>query len=225
MINTNFTKFPYKKIEKIDTPDGRFYLVGDQKLPSVTTILDATKPEDSKQALDNWRNRIGHQEADSITKIAANRGSIIHNILENWIHNKDYDPGNNMIHREAKRMASTIQKNIESDIDEAWGTEIQLYYPGLYAGTSDLVGVYKGKDAIMDFKQSNRVKKREWITDYFLQVAAYGTAHNMMYGTDIKTAVIFMACVNNTFLKFELDESEFEKYSVEWANRIMTHMS
>jgi genome maintenance exonuclease 1 len=215
-----FEKYPYKKIQK-ETVDGdRKYDTPSGKLPSVTTILSATKSKESLAALKEWRARVGNSEATRITTEAANVGTIMHNILENWILEKEYNPGNNVIHRQAKSMAEEIKSNIEKDIQEIWGTEINLYYPDLYAGTTDLVGVYKNKPAIMDFKQTNKPKKREWIDDYFLQAAAYGMAHNILYDTDIKTAAIFMCARDGTFQCFELGQEEFEKWSIEWANRL-----
>lgn len=216
----NFKKFPYSSLDR-QTHDGeRKYKTPTGNLPSVTTILAATKSQESKMALESWRARLGNDEADRVTREAANVGTIMHNILENWILEKEYNPGNNIIHRQAKRMADEIKKNIQHNIQEIWGTEVNLYYPDLFAGTTDLVGVYRNKPAIMDFKQSNRPKKSEWVDDYRLQIVAYSMAHNILYGTEINTGAIFMCSRDGTFQCFELDESEFDEWSTKWAIKV-----
>ena len=78
-------------------------------------------------------------------------------------------------------------------MEEIWGSEITLYYPGLYAGATDLCGIYEGRESIIDFKQSNKPKRREWIEDYFVQLAAYAMAHNHVYDTKIQSGVILMS--------------------------------
>lgn len=189
-------------------------------VPSVTTILDRTKPQEKREALANWRQRVGEQEATRITTEAANVGTIMHNILEHWAKNEEYDPGNNVIHQQAKKMAAEVIRNIEPHIDEIWGSEVNLCYPGLYAGTTDLVGVWKGRPTIMDFKQTNKPKKREWIDDYFLQGSAYGMAHNELYKTQIDQIAIFMCSRDGEFQLFEVDSEEFKFWEVQWAKRV-----
>lgn len=189
-------------------------------VPSVTTILERTKPQEKREALANWRQRVGEQEATRITTEAANVGTIMHNILEHWAKNEDYNPGNNVIHRQAKKMAAEVINNIEPHIDEIWGSEVNLCYPGLYAGTTDLVGVWKGRPTIMDFKQTNKPKKREWIDDYFLQGSAYGMAHNELYNTQIDQIAIFMCSRDGEFQLFEVAPEEFKFWEVQWAKRV-----
>ena len=213
-------KFPYSEIKRKRVEGKRLYDTESGFLPSVTTILSATKPEEDRKALQEWRNRVGSAEAQRITNEAANVGTLMHGYLEDWLKNDSYDAKDNMIHRVASKMAETVVENIQDDLDEAWGTEVGLYYPGIYAGTTDLVGVWKQKPAIMDFKQTNRPKKREWIEDYFMQAAAYGNAHNVLFGTDIRTAAIFMCSRDCEFQLFELNETEFDEYSKKWALRV-----
>jgi hypothetical protein len=117
-------------------------------------------------------------------------------------------------------MADTVKKNVEPYIDEIWGSEVNLCYPGLYAGTTDLVGVYKGKPTIMDFKQTNKPKKREWIDDYFMQGAAYGMAHNELYGTEIQNIAIFMCSRDCQWQLFEITAEEFKQWEEKWALRV-----
>ena len=165
--------YDYKELNRQTQADGkRMYEnpYGDP-VPSVTTILGATQPAEKRQALANWRKRVGKDEAQRITTSAANRGTVMHNILEHWAlgEYETYNPGNNIVHQQAKAMAQVVVDNIENDVDEIWGTEVNLVAKELYAGTTDLVGVYKREATIMDFKQTNKPKKREWIDDYFLK--------------------------------------------------------
>jgi genome maintenance exonuclease 1 len=191
-------------------------------VPSVTTILSATHPAEKRAALANWRKRVGTEEAQRVTTTAANRGTVMHNILEHWALGQydTYNPGNNIVHQQAKAMAAEVIKNIEPDIQEIWGTEVMLCLPQLYAGTTDLVGMYKGKQTIMDFKQTNKPKKKEWIDDYFMQGAAYALAHNEMYETKIENIAIFMCSGDLQFQLFESEASEFKDWEVKWSNRV-----
>jgi genome maintenance exonuclease 1 len=219
----NPTKFNYVKISRIDTPEGRRYATPDgEKLPSVTTILDATKSEESKQALFNWKKRVGEEKAKEITTEAAGRGTRMHKWLENYV--KDgllNEPGTNPYSIQSHEMAKIIIENaFNKHVDEFWGIEVPLYYSQLYAGTTDCIGIWKGKPAILDFKQTNKPKKREWIEDYFLQVSAYAMAHNSTHGTSINTGVILMCSANKEYQEFEIKDDEFEHYSNKWLDRI-----
>jgi genome maintenance exonuclease 1 len=185
-----------------------------EPVPSVTTILSKTK---DMTHLNAWKKRVGEKKAQEIVTEAANVGTIMHNMLESWSLNKEYT-GTNML--QAKMMAETVIKNVEPDIQEVWGSEVNLCYPGLYAGTTDLVGIYKGNHCIMDFKQTNKPKKREWIDDYFMQAAAYGMAHNEVFGTDIKHAAIFMCSRDCNWQLWEVGPDEFEHWTEKWARRV-----
>lgn len=213
--------YPYKELSRISVDGKRLYEnpFGDP-VPSVTTILDKTKPKEKMEALNNWRKRVGVDEAQRITTEAANVGTVMHNILEHWVKNEEYDPGNNIVHKQAKNMAAEVIRNIEPHINEVWGSEVNLCYPGLYAGTTDLVGVWKGKPTIMDFKQTNKPKKREWIEDYFMQGAAYGMAHNELYQTDIANIAIFMCSRAGEWQLFEIEPEEFKHWETQWALRV-----
>jgi genome maintenance exonuclease 1 len=199
---------------KYATPDG-------EKLPSVTTILDATKSEESKQALNNWRKRVGVQKAQEITTEAAGRGTRMHKWLEDYIKTGVLnEPGSNPYSLQSHSMAQSIINQGLSKCNEYWGTEVPLYYPKIYAGTTDLVGVHDGSDAIMDHKQTNKPKKREWIDDYFVQLAAYANAHNEVHGTKIRKGVIFMCSADNLYQEFIIEDTEFDKYTNIWFNRV-----
>ena len=218
----NPTKYKYEAIKRIDTPEGRRYATPDgEKLPSVTTILDATKSEESKQALQNWRKRVGVQKAQAITTEAANRGTRMHKFLEDYIKTGIItESGSNPYSIQSHKMAQTIITEGLSNCTEYWGTEVPLYFPRIYAGTTDLVGVHDGDEAIMDHKQTNKPKKREWIDDYFVQLSAYANAHNEVHGTKIRTGVIFMCSADNNYQEFILEGSDFDKYSDIWFKRV-----
>jgi len=199
---------------KYATPDG-------EKLPSVTTILDATKSEESKQALQNWRKRVGVQKAQEITTEAAGRGTRMHKWLEDYIKTGILnEPGSNPYSLQSHSMAQSIINQGLIKCNEYWGTEVPLYYPKIYAGTTDLAGVHDGSEAIMDHKQTNKPKKREWIDDYFVQLAAYANAHNEVHGTKIRKGVIFMCSADNLYQEFILEGTEFDKYTEIWFNRV-----
>ena len=187
-------RYDYTPLEKESVEGKRHYALPDgSKVPSVTTILEKTKPEEKKKALQEWRNRVGHERAQQITTEAANRGTRMHTYLERYVKSDDIGelPSNPFAQPSWFMAAKVILEGLQH-ADEYWGSEVPLYYSGLYAGTTDLVGVWKGAPAIMDFKQTNKPKKREWIEDYFLQLAAYAEAHNDTYGTEINTGVILM---------------------------------
>jgi genome maintenance exonuclease 1 len=197
MVNIT-SPYEYKELKRTSVDGKRLYENPyGEPVPSVTTILDKTKPREKMQALANWKKRVGAEKAQQIVTEAANVGTVMHAILENYVLNKEYDPGNNI-----------------------WGSEVNLCFPQLYAGTTDLVGVWKGKPAIMDFKQTNKPKKREWIDDYFLQGAAYALAHNAMFETKIENIAIFMCSRAGEWQLFEVEADEFPKWELAWARRL-----
>jgi hypothetical protein len=221
------TKFNYKPISRIDTPEGRRYSTPDgNKLPSVTTILSATTPREKIEKLNEWRNRVGHKKAQEITTEAAGRGTRMHKWLEDFVKTGTIgEPGTNPYSKQSHLMASNIISNGLSKCTEYWGTEVPLYFPSIYAGTTDLVGVHDGSEAIMDHKQTNKLKKREWIEDYFLQLAAYANAHNEVYGTKINKGVIFMCSADNIYQEFIIEGSEFDHWSNQWFKRLEQYYS
>lgn len=199
---------------KYATPDG-------EKLPSVTTILDATKSEEKKKVLLDWRRRIGENKAQAITTEAASRGTRMHKFLENYVNNgAPGDSGSNPYSIQSHKMALAIINNGLINCTEFWGTEVNLYYPKIYAGTTDLVGIHADSEAIIDFKQTNKPKKREWIEDYFLQLLFYGTAHNELYNTKIRKGVIMMCSADGEYQEFVLQDSEWDKYENQMWQRI-----
>ena len=222
------SKFDYTPLARESIEGKRHYALPDgSRVPSVTTILERTKPAEARQALQEWKKRVGEQRAQQITTEAANRGTRMHTYLERYVKNDDIGdfPTNPFAQPSWFMAAEVILKGL-CHADEYWGSEVPLYYSGLYAGTTDLVGVWKGQPAIMDFKQSNKVKKREWIDDYFLQLAAYAAAHNETHGTEIKTGVILM-CVkpatehdDPVYQEFVLEPKDFAYWSDQWMRRV-----
>ena len=210
--------FKYEPVPRVEVEGKRLYLTPDgSKVPSVTTVLSATK---DKTHLLEWRKRVGESEATRISTEAAGLGTLFHTHLENFILGKDRPAGNNQVRQLATSMADIIITNGLSQISEVWGMEIGLYYPELYAGTTDLIALYKGKPAIIDYKTTSKPKKREWIDDYFLQMCAYAAAHNNVYGTDINQAVIFMVSRAGEYQEFVIEGDEFTYYAEMWALRV-----
>ena len=202
------------------TTDGiRTYDVGNEKLPSVTTILQATQSEEKRRKLAEWRAIKGKDEADRIKQQSASRGSNMHLHLEKFILGQGHldltDEG-----KTAKSMADTVIDKGLGDLQEIWGSEVTLWYPGLYAGATDLVGVYDYEESIVDFKQSNKPKRKEWIEDYFLQLAAYAMAHNQIYDTGIRQGVILMCTPDNYFQKFQIKGKEFKNFTYKFLERL-----
>jgi genome maintenance exonuclease 1 len=196
------------------TPDG-------EKLPSVTTILSATAPKEKLEKLNEWRKRVGHKKAQEITTEAAGRGTRMHKWIEDYIKTGQLGtPGSNPYSIQSHKMAESIIYQGLSKCNEFWGTEVPLYFPKIYAGTTDLVGVHDGDEAIMDHKQTNKLKKREWIDDYFIQLAAYANAHNEVHGTKIRKGVIFMCSADNIYQEFIIEGNEFDEWTNKWFHRL-----
>jgi len=215
-------KFPYKELKRETINGSRKYMTPDgHAVPSVTTILDATKPEEKKKALQEWRKRVGEEKAKQITTEAAGRGTRMHKWLENHVKTGNAgQPGTNPYSIQSHQMAQTIIEKGLSKCQEFWGTEVSLYFPEVYAGTTDLVGVHDNIECIMDHKQTNKPKKREWIDDYFLQLAAYAIAHNEVFNTNIRKGVVFMCSADNQYQEFIVEGLEFDKYKDLWYTRL-----
>jgi hypothetical protein len=213
-------KFQYQSCKQINDPvtKKRVYLTPDgENLPSVTTILGATK---DMTALNEWRNRIGHEKAQQITTEAAGVGTAMHANLERFIAGLQRQPGNNPVHVQANKMADEIIKKGLVDVNEVWAMEQSLYFPGLYSGTTDLVGVYKDNPSVIDYKQTNKPKKEEWVDDYKIQLVAYILAHNEVYKTDIKEGHVFMCSRNCEYQQFDLWPKDFNKYQDLWYKKV-----
>ena len=196
----------------------RHYDVGEEKLPSVTTILSATQSDEKRKSLADWKARMGPEFADRIRDLAAMRGTAMHRYLEAFIDGSGHKDLTS-IGKEAEGMAKKIIESGLGELEEVWGQEVTLYYPGLYAGATDIVGIYEGQPAIIDFKQTNKPKKREWISDYFAQLGAYCMAHNYVYGTKIQSGVILMCSKDLLFQKFEVSGREFVRHQHDFLRK------
>ena len=220
MIWNGKPKFEYQTIKRVTLPSGRVYDINDEKLPSVTTILSATKSEESKAKLAAWRQREGEKKADQIRDDAAARGTIMHRILEGYVKGEGHMDLTDLGQEAGTMAQNIIDKGHFSPLEEVGGLEMPLWYPGLYAGASDVAGIYEGRESIIDFKQSNKYKKREWIDDYFVQCAAYAMAHNYVYGTNINSGVILISVKGGDVLRYVSYGKEFQHFMFEWLRRV-----
>jgi len=209
--------FQYEPLTRQDLPEGRRYIYGDTKLPSVTTILSATK---DKAALDAWAARVGEAEAERIKTDAATVGTYMHSVMEHLISNEALPCPTSWQMVKGYEMGYRLIEAYFRNISEVWGSEVMLYYPDRYAGTSDLIAVYRDQPAIVDFKQSNKPKRREWISDYFCQLAAYAAAHDVVHGTSIEHGVVLIAVRDGTTQEFSTAGREFQGWKDEWMRRV-----
>jgi hypothetical protein len=212
-------KYKYERLKRVEIDGKRRYAApGGDPVASVTTILGETK---DKTHLIQWRKRVGETKAQEIVTEAAGVGTRMHKYLEDYIDTGEWpQPGSNPYAQQAHMMATKIKVHAMDDVDEVWGSEVPLYVPNIYAGTTDLVGVYKGQPCIMDFKQTNKPKKVEWVEDYFLQLTAYAIAHNEVHGTDIREGHIFMCSRAGEYQQFDLWPDEFAEWEQEWWRRV-----
>lgn len=209
--------YKYEKLTREDGGNGRRYVYGDQRLPSVTTILSSTK---DKSGLDAWAARVGQENAEKIKSEAGAIGTHMHSVIERMIAYRDLPRPTNWLMLKGYEMGYRLINTYFANMQEIWGSEVPLYYPEKYAGTTDLVCVYRNKPCIMDFKQSIKPKKREWIDDYFHQLAAYALAHDLVHGTNIEYGVILMAVQDGTTMEFSTAGQEFIYYKKEWMKRV-----
>lgn len=218
------SKYDYPNLKRIQTPKGRQYVGEDNNpVPSVTTILSDTG---DKTALIAWRKRVGEAEATRISTESAGLGTKVHNSIEKYILNEEWDKfGTNHVSQLAKTMVTEMIDKGLSKVDELYGVEVGLIANGLYAGTSDAIGMWEGEEAIIDFKTAKKIKKREWIEDYFMQGCAYALAHNEMFGSNIKKVAILMVDREGKYADFVIEGNEFEEYCNKWAERLSDYYS
>ena len=213
-------RFIYPTSSRSLINEERHYDIDAEKLPSVTTILQATQSDEKKASLAAWKKRVGEVEANRTKDQAAERGTSMHRILEGYMlgqyHLDLTDLGQNA-HTMAQQI---IDKGLKDRLTEFFGLEVTLYYPGLYAGATDVVGIYDGQESIVDFKQSNKTKRREWLEDYKLQLAAYALSHNEVYGTNIQKGVNLICTRDNYYQEFVFEGEEFRQAKYEWLKRV-----
>ena len=213
-------KFNYPKSSRSLEDGYRKYLLGNNKLPSVTTILSATKSEEEKAALANWISRVGVKESNKIKTEASSRGTSMHTYIEEFLRgriNESFFESNEQYKNMAKEI---IEKGINGKLEEIYGMEETLYYPEQYAGTADLIGVYQGKNVIIDFKQANKPKKTDYVQDYFLQLGAYTLAHDVVHGTKMKAGIILLCTKDILFQEFKIEGAELEMYQNLFLGRV-----
>jgi len=218
------SSYRYPKTVREMVEGQRHYILNNEKLPSVTTVLKHTESAEKRESLAAWRERVGELEATRIVDSAGARGTAMHKILEKYILGEGY-LDETTVGKEAHNMATQVINSGLSNITEYYGTECTLYYPGLYAGQTDLVAIHKGEDAIIDFKQTNKPKRREWIEDYCLQLAAYAMAHNFIYKTKITKGVVMMCSKDNYYQEFVIEGAEFQKYKHNFLRRVDEYYS
>ena len=210
------SKYNYLEGRQINEDGGRVYDVAGHRLPSVTSILSRTKDQGF---LKDWRKKIGDKEADRIMNLSSVRGTAMHKYLESHIQEIGYedltDTG-----RQAKSMAEKVIEIGLAPVDEYYGSEVTMYYPGLYAGQTDLVCMHNGEDTIVDFKQAHRPKKKEWIEDYYLQIAAYAMAHDYVHKSKINKGVIMVCTPDLYYQEFVITGAELRQYKHKFLKRL-----
>jgi hypothetical protein len=209
-------KYTYVDSTRIEDQETRLYDVNGARLPSVTTILGRTKDQ---QFIKDWKAKVGEAEADRIKNLSSNRGTAMHKFLESYVQGVGYDDLTGL-GQEAKAMANKVIDVGLTPVEEYYGSEVTLYYPGLYAGSTDLVCIHNGKDTVVDFKQSNRPKKEEWIGDYYLQIAAYAMAHDYVHGSQIEQGIIMVCTPDLYYQEFVVNGAELRQAKHEFLKRL-----
>ena len=215
------TNFKYPNLKRVEKKLGRFYIDSKgEEVPSVTTVLSSTS---DKSGIDEWKRRVGLEEAERILKESTTIGTNVHNALENYLQDKKWEINDDgsYISKTSISILNCFINNLINDIDEVWGLEVGLILDGLYAGTADCIGKFNGQESLIDFKTAKKVKPKEWIEDYFLQCSAYANAHNVMFGTNIDQIVILMADRNQEFKKFIASGREFDHYTNKWKQKLI----
>jgi len=211
-------KYNYLEGKQITDPDTgkRVYEISSYRLPSVTTILGATK---NTEFLTKWKAKVGEQEADRIKNVSSARGTSMHKFLESFITDVGYDDLTEL-GQAALPMAKKIMEIGLAPVEEYYGSEVTLHYPGLYAGQTDLICNHNGMETVVDFKQANRPKKKEWIEDYYLQIAAYAMAHDYVYGSEIKQGVIMVCTPDLYYQEFKVEGPELRRWKHAFLKRL-----
>ena len=209
-------KYNYVRVSRTTENGSRTYDVNGTKLPSVTTILDKTK---DKSYLDKWRARVGDEEAERIKNHSSKRGTSMHKFIEKYITGAGYDDLTE-IGQQARPMAQKIIEVGLTPISEYYGSEVTLHYPGLFAGSTDLVCIHNGKETIVDFKQANRAKREDWIQDYFLQIGAYAMAHDYVHGSNIEQGIIMICTPDLYFQEFRFEGDQMREYRHKFLTRL-----
>ena len=211
-------KYNYLEGKQITDPDTgkRVYEISSYRLPSVTTILGATK---NTEFLTKWKAKVGEEQAERIKNVSSARGTSMHKFLESFITDVGYDDLTEL-GQAALPMAKKIMEIGLAPVEEYYGSEVTLHYPGLYAGQTDLICNHNGMETVVDFKQANRPKKKEWIEDYYLQIAAYAMAHDYVYGSQIKQGVIMVCTPDLYYQEFKVEGPELRRFKHAFLKRL-----
>ena len=213
-------KYTYPELVRAEKNDVRYYRDSKENLvPSVTTILSATG---DKSGIDAWKRRVGPRAARAVVDEATTIGTAVHLAIENYLYGKEWkDFTDDKLGLMSQQIAQRFIDDCLDGIDEVWGLESGLVVDGLYAGTADCIGMFKGRPTIIDFKTAKKIKRKDWIEDYFLQGAAYANAHNVMHGTQINSIAILMVDRDLLFKEFFVSENEFDNFTDKWKKRII----
>ena len=209
-------KYTYVQASRTTDHGARTYDVHGIRLPSVTTILAKTKDQ---AYLTKWKNKVGHEEAERIKNLSSKRGTAMHKFIEKYIQESGYEDLTE-IGVEAKPMAEKIIEIGLTPVSEYYGSEVTIHYPGLYAGSTDLVCLHNDLETIIDFKQANRPKEEEWIEDYFLQIAAYAMAHDYVYKSRIRQGIIMICTPDRYYQEFKFQDAELRKWKHKFLKRL-----
>jgi len=202
--------FKYEEIETTNELGLRWYHTKNGAYPSITTVLGTTQPEESKKALENWRNALGHEKAAAHSKKATDRGTNVHLLVERYLKKEKVDAPIRGVSVPNTDLQAFNALRLKLDkIDEIWGQEVPLVSKKYeVAGRCDLVGKYKGIPVIVDFKTAGRIKGHKDICEYKLQLAFYAQAHNEMFATNIRSGVILMIAETGFPMEFNVPLDE-----------------
>ena len=165
------------------TPSGELY-------PSITTVLG----ELSKAAIQKWRKRVGETEANKISGKASRRGTSLHSVCESYIQNEDGYLDGQTPH--IVELFKTIEPILER-VDNIQGVELALYSDHFgIAGRTDCIAEVDGVLSVIDYKTSNKIKKKEWCEKFFAQGAFYGIAYEELTSIPVPQVVIIIAVEN-----------------------------
>ena len=209
-------KYNYFRAPRTEIHGSRTYDILGLRLPSVTSVLAKTKDQ---SYITRWKEKVGEKEAERIKNHSSKRGTSMHKFLEKHIAGHGYEDLTE-IGIQAKPMAQKIIEIGFTPITEYYGNEVTLYYLGLYAGATDLVCRHNDLDTIVDFKQANRPKQKDWIEDYFLQVAAYAMAHDHLFKSEIQQAIIMVCTPDLYYQEFKIQGTELRDWKHKFLNRL-----
>ena len=210
-------KYIYVRGSRHTDHGSRVYDIAGEQLPSVTTILSRTKDQ---RKLDEWKAKVGEQRAEEIKNLFSRRGTAMHKFIESYLLQQGYEDLTE-VGLEARPMANKVIEIGLAPVEEWYGTEVTLFYPGLYAGATDLVCKHNGLDSIVDFKQANKPKRKEWIEDYYMQIAAYAMAHDHVHGSQIRQGIIMMCTPDLYYQEFKISDEELRH----WKHRFLVRLN